>query len=250
MDRPDHVTCREQVLAQLPLGECWQHYQHLRCQQKDVLADNSDLHAFLYGIKQFPALKRVTITPAANGYLFAPLYPTPMIRAFPKGFNYYIPWGWLFPKVSSAPAIAYEWNEYPELGERYRGSRTTMRVLASEPNSVRELVMNSTHLPTGINCTIFDEPCEEYDDFATVLKTPGFCRLDIAMLVGGQFDSESRGSRRSFLNGRLRRALGEAKDMENFRLHTTVTANRYDDGYRYPILDYLIPLQSVVPVEK
>lgn len=113
VDRPDHVTRREQVLAQPPLGECWQHYQHLRCQQKDALADNSDLHAFLYGIKQFPALKRVTITPAAHGYLFAPLYPTPMIRAFPKGFNYYIPWGWLFPKVSSAPAIAYEWNEYP-----------------------------------------------------------------------------------------------------------------------------------------
>lgn len=125
-----------------------------------------------------------------------------------------------------------------------------MRVLASEPNSVTELVMNSTHLPTGINCTIFDEPCEEYDDFATVLKAPGFCRLDIAMLVGGQFDSEIRGSRRSCLNGRLRRALGEAKDMEKFRLHTTVTANRYDDGYRCPILDYLIPLQSVVPVEK
>lgn len=211
MDRPDHVTRREQVLAQPPLRECWQYYQHLLRQQKDVLADNSDLDAFLYGVKQFPALKRVTITPAAHGYLFTPLYPTPMIRAFPKGFNYSIPWGWLFPTVSSAPAIAYEWNEYPELRERYRGFGTTMRVLASEPNSVTELVMNSTHLPTGINCTIFDESCEEYDNFVVVLKTPGFCCLDIAMLIGGQFDSEIRGSRRSFLNERMRRALGEAK---------------------------------------
>ncbi|KAJ5197148.1 hypothetical protein N7449_007627 [Penicillium cf. viridicatum] len=87
-----------------------------------------------------------------------------------------------------------------------------MRVLANEPNSVTELVMNSTHLPTGINCTIFDEPCEEYDDFAAVLKTPGFRRLDIAMLIGGQVDSEIGRCRQSFLNGRLCRALGEAKD--------------------------------------
>ncbi|KAJ5850970.1 hypothetical protein N7455_010826 [Penicillium solitum] len=125
-----------------------------------------------------------------------------------------------------------------------------MRVLANEPNYVTELIMNSTHLPTGINCTIFDEPCEEYDNFAAVLKTPGFRRLDIAILIGGQFDSEIRGSRRSLLNGRLRRALGEAKDMEDFRLHTTVTTHCYDDDYRYPTLDYLIPLQSIVPVQK
>lgn len=250
MDRPDHVTRREQVLVQPPLRECWQYYQHLLRQQKDVLADNSDLDAFLYGVKQFPALKRVTISPAAHGYLFTPLCLTPMIRAFPKGFNHSIPWGCLFPTVSSAPAITYEWNEYPELRERYRGFRTTMRVLANEPNSVTELVMNSTHLPTGINCTIFDEPYEEDDNFVAVLKTPGFRRLDIAMLIGGQFNPEICGSRRSFLNGRLRRALGETKDMEDFRLHTTVTANRYDDDYRYPTLDYLIPLQSIVPVEK
>lgn len=183
-------------------------------------------------------------------YLFAPLYLTPMIRAFPKGFNYSIPWGWFFLTVLSGPVIVYEWNEYPELRERYRGFRTTMRVFANEPNSVTELIMNSTHLPTGINCTIFDEPYEEYDNFAAVLKTPGFRRLDIAILIGGQFDSEIRGSRRSLLNRRLRRALGEAKDMEDFRLHTTVTTYCYDDDYRYPTLDCLIPLQSIVPVQK
>ncbi|KAJ6140187.1 hypothetical protein N7471_006673 [Penicillium samsonianum] len=76
VDRPDHIARREQVFAQPPLSECW-----------------NDAHAFLYGVKQFPALKRVTITPSAHGYLFIPLYPTPMIRAFPKGFNYPIPRG-------------------------------------------------------------------------------------------------------------------------------------------------------------
>lgn len=69
VDRLDHVTRREQILAQPSLRECWQHYQRLLRQQKDVLADNSDLDTFTYGIKQFPALKRVTITPAAHGYI-------------------------------------------------------------------------------------------------------------------------------------------------------------------------------------
>lgn len=243
-DLHHHVTRREQVLAQPPLRECWQHYQHLLRQQKDALADNSDLDAFLYGVKQFPALKRVTITPAAHGHIFAPLYPTPMIHAFPKKINYSIPRGWLFPTPSRAPAIAYEWNEYPELRERYRGFRTTMRVLANVPNSVTKLVMNSTHLPTGINCTIFDEPCEEYDNPVAVLKTSSFRRLDIAMLIGGQVDSEVTQCRQSFLNGQLRRALGD------FRLYTTVTVYPYDDDSGYPTLGHVIPLQNIVPVEK
>jgi hypothetical protein len=214
-------------------------------QQKDVLADKSDLEAFLFGVKQFPALKRVTITPAAHGNLFAPLYPTPMIRAFPKGFNYPIPRGWLYPRLNMEPAIAYAWNQYPELRERYRGFRTAMRVLANEPNSVSELVMTSNFLPIGINCTIFDEPCEEYDYFATVLKNKGFRRLDIGLLVNGELEQDIEACWRSLVNGRLRRALSETKEIEEFRLHTTFIEELYNDG-EYP----LIPLHSIVPVEK
>lgn len=199
-------------------------------QQEDVLADLSDLEAFLYGVKQFPALKRVTITPAVHGNLFAPLYPTPMIRAFPQGFNYPIPRGWPYPRLTMEPATAYAWNQYPELRERYRGFRTAMRVLANEPNSVSELVMTSNFLPTGINCTIFDEPCEEYDHFATVLKTPGFRRLDIALLVGGEAEEDLDACWRSLLNGRLCRALGEAKEMEEIILHTKFIDELYNDG--------------------
>ncbi|KAJ5109960.1 hypothetical protein N7532_002605 [Penicillium argentinense] len=245
VDRPDHLERREQILAQPPLSECWGHYQHLLNQQKDVIADNSDLQAFLYGVKQFPSLRRVTITPAAHGHLFAPLYRTPMIRAFPKGFNYPIPRGWLYSRINSEPANAYAWNEYPELKERYRGFRIAMRVLANEPNAVSELVLTSHFLPTGINCTIFDEPCQEYDHFATVLKNPGFRRLDITLLVGEESQTGLQACWRSLLNGRLRRALSEAKEIEEFRLHTTFSEALYEKD-KYP----LIPLESIVPVEK
>jgi hypothetical protein len=120
-----------------------------------------------------------------------------------------------------------------------------MRVLANKRNYVSELVMTSNHLPTGINYTIFHAPCEEYDNFATVLKNPGFHRLDIAMLINRELEEDIGRRWRSFLNGRLRRALGEAKPMEHFRLHTTATGNLYDDD-----VDRLIPLQSIVPIEK
>ena len=252
--RPDHVAQREQVLARLPLSECWQHYQHLLRQQKDVLAGISDLEAFLLGVKQFPALKKVTITPAAHGHLFAPLYATPMIRAFPKGFTYPIPRGWLYPETTirrsiPGPATAYEWNEHPKLRERYRGFRTVMRVLANEPNSISELVMTANLVPTGINCMIFAEPCEEYDNFATALKTLGLRRLDISLLIGCCHKEDIEDCWPSFLNGRLRRALGEARELEEFRLHKTLINDPYDDddGDGLPTQ---IPLQSIMPVEK
>ncbi|CAG8250162.1 unnamed protein product [Penicillium salamii] len=120
VDRPEHVACREQILAQPPLGQCWEHYQHLLRQQDEVLAGDSDFEAFLFGVKQFPALKRVTITPVAHGNLFNPLYPTPMTRAFPKGFNYPIPCGWLYNRANYKPSNADLW-EYPTAPrERYR----------------------------------------------------------------------------------------------------------------------------------
>ncbi|KAJ5413936.1 hypothetical protein N7509_000563 [Penicillium cosmopolitanum] len=212
-DRPEHIRCREQILAQPPLEECWKYYQHLLRQQNQVLADDSDLEAFSFGVKQFPALKKVTITPAAHGNLFSPLYPTPMIRAFPKGFNYPIPRGWLYFKSYFGPATAYSWNRYPELRERYRGFCTAMRVLANEPNSV--------------------------------LKNPGFRRLDISLLVGGEDESDLEPCWRSFLNGRLHRALSEATEIEDFRLHAT-----FDDELAYNDAYPLIPLRNIIPVEK
>ncbi|KAJ5583176.1 hypothetical protein N7535_001796 [Penicillium sp. DV-2018c] len=245
VDRPDHIARREQVFAQPSLREAWQHYLELLLQQKDVLAGWSDLEAFAFGVTRFPALKRVTITPAAHGSLITPLYPTPMIRVFPKGFNYPIRRVSLYPRATMDPATPYPWNQYPELRDRYRGFRTALRVLANEPNSVSELVMTSNFIPTGINCTIFDEPCEEYNHFATVLKKPGFRRLDIALLLGGEREEDLEACWRSLLNGRLRQALGEAKEMEEFRLHTTFDDELYPDG-GHP----LIPLQSIVPVEQ
>ncbi|KAJ5124228.1 uncharacterized protein N7515_008053 [Penicillium bovifimosum] len=245
-DRPDLIARRELVFAQFSLEKSFKHYRRLLRQQKRVLAGRSDLEAFAFGVKQFPALKRVTITPAAHGGLNNPLYQTPMIRAFPDGFNYPVPRGWLYCRGGyEQTAKSYSWNQYPELKDRYRGFRTAMRVLANEPNSVFELVMTSNSIATGINCTIFDEPREEYDHFAAVLKKPGFRRLDMTLLVTDDLEEDYGACWRHLLNGRLRQALGEAKELEEFRLDATIDTALYRrGGYS------AIPLQDLVPVEQ
>lgn len=118
----DQIILRaaKQVAAQPPLKICWQYYQNLLQQQEDVIAFQSDVDAFIYGLKRFPALRRITITPAAHGWLFAPLYETPMIRALPYGFNYPIPRGWLTSKFAEMEPYAHPWSDETEKN-KWRG---------------------------------------------------------------------------------------------------------------------------------
>ncbi|KAJ5581668.1 hypothetical protein N7535_000288 [Penicillium sp. DV-2018c] len=238
----DRIAGLEQVFAQPEMGERWRLYEALLRQQEEVLAGQSDLEAFAFGVKQFPALKRVTITPAPHGNIIIPLEMTPTTHAFPKGFNYPIRQTWLYPSRND-PASAFFWHQYPELGKRYRGFRAAMRVLANEPNCVSELVITPDSKPVGILSAMFDEPFEEYNDFVALLKQPGFRRLDLALFVGDDNQEYYKLAYRGMRNGRLRQALGEAKDMEEFTLNTTFANNRDDK-------DSLIPLESILPVKQ
>ncbi|CAG8250212.1 unnamed protein product [Penicillium salamii] len=106
--------------------------------------------------------------------------------------------------------------------------------------------MTSNFVPTGINCTIFDYSCEEYDKFVKVLKNPGLRRLDISLLVGVEFDSHPDECWQSLYSGHLRSALSGATEMEDFRLHIT-----YDQDILVAA-EFFPPdsLDDIVPVEK
>ncbi|KAJ6017488.1 hypothetical protein N7451_000867 [Penicillium sp. IBT 35674x] len=245
VDRPDHLARSEQIAAQPPWRECWEYYQGLLRQQGDVLAASSDENAFLYGLERFPSLSKITITPSAHGYLFSPLYATPMIRAFPRGFNYPIPHGWSWPIFRESP-LAYSWNRLDEAHrDKFRGFRIVMRALAEEEHNISQLIIDAYQQPTGINCTIFDEPCEEYDNLVKVLQHPGFRRLDLALIVRG--NEHPMVDWRSFRNGRLRQGLSQASDMEEFRLRTTASPTHL--GIPEAAHNF-IPLLSIFPFEK
>ncbi|KAJ5958458.1 uncharacterized protein N7479_005608 [Penicillium vulpinum] len=97
-DRPDRVARRE---------------------QKDVFADTNDLHAFLYGVKESSALKRVTITP--------------VIRTFPKDLIMHsIPWG---SRLQIIPQLHMSGtNTLSSDNGTGASALPTMRVLSREPN--------------------------------------------------------------------------------------------------------------------
>ncbi|KAL3479630.1 hypothetical protein BJX99DRAFT_255356 [Aspergillus californicus] len=246
----DQLTrAQEQAAADLPSKISWQYYQNLLQRQEDTILSNKDAQALEYGLHRFPALRRVTITPAAHGWIFTPLYETPMIRAFPKGFNYPIPRGWpCFPVTSTYKPWAQPWDD-EAVKQVYRGFGIVTRALAQYPqHQVSELIIDAHTLETGLNCCVFEEPNPEYDDFAAMLRRPGFARLDLSLHVRGQ---EGQGWP-CFRNGYLRRALADAHSLEHISLSSDVEEDPAGDttvpgsgGGR----DQLVPLYTIFPVD-
>ncbi|PWY81739.1 hypothetical protein BO94DRAFT_425393, partial [Aspergillus sclerotioniger CBS 115572] len=253
VDGPDHMARALQVVAaQRALIYFWEYYQRLLIGQKWVIETAADTDALIYGINQFPALKRVTVTPAAHGWLFAPLYETPMILSFPYGFNYPIPRGW----PTTNEGLSLNVPSWASLSnhrkDQWRGFRITTRVLAQQrENHVTEFILHTNQLYTGLNCRIFEESCEEYDNLICLLRQPGFSRLDLALITDQQEDLDWY----SFYNGRLRYALAQATQMRhisltgNMKNHVVYANDSYNEDDN-DTTSHLIPIRTIFPIEK
>ena len=220
-DRPVILAINAQMDAQMSLSDSWEYYWDLLYEQEQALESGSDESAFKYGLPRFPNLQRITITAAAHGFLFYPLYETPMIRAFPKGFRYPIPRGWPLPSANER--FSYKLKPWSDEEEKvkWRGFCIVMRELAnlSKQVNIPELVLNANHLHTGLNAHIFEEASEEYDNLVEVMCRPGFARLDLDLLCEQQIERQWP----ALDNGMLRRALGAAKDLRSVSLRTVTT---------------------------
>ncbi|CAI7678653.1 unnamed protein product [Penicillium pancosmium] len=217
VDRPDHVARQRQIDAQRPLKACWEYYQQLWDDQK------------------------VTVTPAAHGWPFAPLYETPMIRAFPYGFNCPLPRGWhcdpVHDQVAEPLPRPEATEEYKEL---WRGARIVLRLLSQVgKHGVSELSFDSKQLYTGLNLMIFDQPCEEYNQFAAIMKRPGFQRLHLSLHSG------SNGYWTGFQSGLFCKAVSLAKGLTHVHLSTT-----FSNGTSPTTNDSPIPLKDVLPMKE
>lgn len=258
----------------MSLEDCWQYYKRLLMEQKTVLETASDIEALRYGLQRFPSLRRITLTPAAHGVSIGnPLYQTPMLRAFPETFAYPIPRGWPGDESGvGAPPKLYRWkgdDDFNQLlygpdgrpwrdpdctleqyRDLWRGFRVILRTLAETEHSISEFVMAIHHRITGMNCHIFDRPCQEYDDFAALVSKPGFRRLDLALCTGAQ-ELDGWNSLRS---GLFRDALAAATDLEHF----SISSNMDIDEHGFPSTAELaeddetetfLPLLAVFPVK-
>ncbi|EWY82849.1 hypothetical protein FOYG_14937 [Fusarium oxysporum NRRL 32931] len=66
-DPPCHPSCHTTASDHMGLQECWAYYRALLEDQRQVLASNTDIESFKFGLQLFTRLKRVTITPATHG---------------------------------------------------------------------------------------------------------------------------------------------------------------------------------------
>ncbi|KAM0174026.1 hypothetical protein ACHAPF_006368 [Botrytis cinerea] len=225
----------------LPFSESWNYYETLLEQQEEVLESGADIDALKYVLERFQSLQKITITPAAHGSLDRPLYETPMIKSFPKGFNYPIPRGW----PSSGPLEIYilpPWND-KTAKKQWRGFCIITNVLAGRnDHHILELIIDVRELETGLSCRIFDEPCEEYNNLVHLIQQPGFRRIDLALLADGQYYDDWS----SFRSGHLKRMFEAAPDLEHVSLRIAA-----DYGQIYPDFEQnRIPLQTIFPVDR
>ena len=252
----------------LSVEASWDYYYALLQDQIRILATAADIEAFKHGIRQFPNLKRVTVTPSTHGNIGQPMYHTPMIRAFPPRFDYPLPREWPYAREDHVLG-AYAWirdeSDSPieteefdwmyqvdpeDYRNKWRGVRTVLRILAehSWEHNVTELIIGGAEIATGLNCRLFDQPCREYDDFVIMLQRPGFRRLDLDLFTGvNEYQNW-----KSFRSGLLFKALSEAKDLRHITVHTTTDIVNGKmvhfppwGGPRF----FTFPLQTVFPIK-
>ncbi|KAH6994799.1 hypothetical protein EDB82DRAFT_567426 [Fusarium venenatum] len=238
---------QKQLQSLMPSRDSLAHYQDLLRQQSEVLSSGSDEQAFRHAVQRFPQLTKVTVTPAAHGFLFMPLFQTPMIRALPFGFVYPVIRTW-----PSDEALGYGspencpegWGNDDER-KQWRGFCTVINVLADYADSLQisELVVDNHTLPTGIDYTLFDKPNTEYDSLCKIVARPDFRRIVLSLTTGcrADFDAEDWNIYR---NGRISCLLAKAIGLEEVVLKSDYGLN----SWSCPIQDS-ISLFDLFPIE-
>jgi F-box domain len=236
----------------LSVETSWSYYHQLLQEQEDVLHSGADLETLRYGLERFPALRRITITPAAHGLLDSPLYKTPMIRALPPGFNYCVLPAWPLqynPLDEEDLFDAPPWDQ--EQAKKWRGFSLIPRELAKvSGHHISEFIVDAYVLNTGLNCRVFDQPNEELNYLVTLLRQPGFSHLDLALIADRQYNSEQGWS--SIRSGYLKRALGEASDLRHVSLRFTISYDQLTDWGSLESVQYaehFIPLRTIFPID-
>ncbi|KAF4447500.1 ATP-dependent helicase/nuclease subunit A [Fusarium austroafricanum] len=185
------------------------YYYNLAEQQRHILESNADVDAFLYALKRFPSLSRVTISPKAHGRLFMPMYETPMIRAFPPGFVYPLP-----PPGGLSQKADFLWRDEARPRSRYttmwRGFCSALHILAKHGNhNIVEFVVEECRNCWGMQPDLFNSTGHTYADLVSLLRAPGFRGLHLPFIEGGCWKERTLES--------LQRFYGVVKDTKSLK---------------------------------
>jgi hypothetical protein len=171
-----------------------------------------------------------------------------MIRAFPFGFVYPIPRGW-----PSDERLGYDRPDgYPEGWEndeerkQWRGFCIVSKVLAdyAETIQISELALDSHKLPTGIDCSFFENFNVEYDNLCKILEQPGFKSITLSLITAYITDLEVE-DWDFYRDGRICSLLTRAPDLERFVLQTD-----YWNGFGGGSTEDFVSLLDIFPIGK
>lgn len=206
-------------------------------QMRNVIV-GADATAFRYALRHLPALQTITVTPAAHGVPFVPLYETPLIRSIPFGMNYPFPRGWPTRRGGYPIRLTERWEEDKAI---WRGLNIVTKILAEEKqrHHVSEFFIDAHYLNTGLTCNLFKQECEEYHNFRTVLQQPNFKKLQLSLLVAEQERMDMRWP--AFRTGLLRDAIAEASQLEHFSMETDWDTN---PAVQPPTLKTFLPIEQ------
>lgn len=244
LPRPDLDELSERLESGFRVRKSYRLYQRVVEEQDKGIQSEADRAALELGLKRFPNLRRVCVTPAAHGIPLIPVYETPLIRSFDRSFVYPPPIGWPRSDLERSTPVAGTWNNEEEKS-KWRGLCLVLHTLASHPNKVTEFIVDVNKLYTGFNAHMFYEPNAEYASFVTILKQPGFSHLDLALFTnGGDYNGWPW-----YRSNLIKRALAEAKDLRHVNFYGNVNSNALclrDDGAE----EHSIPLRNIFPVEQ
>ncbi|KAL6898662.1 hypothetical protein GGI43DRAFT_82938 [Trichoderma evansii] len=225
----------------LSMRHARKHFIHLENEQEHNIDSEDDAKAFRCALLHFPALRKVTITPATHGCPFTPLYETPTIRAIPFGMNYPIPRGWPIRRGDNAVMYAAPWEE-----EKYiwRGYNMVAKILAQEKqhHRISEFMIDAHYIHTGLSCRLFEQRCQEYSNFRTILQQPNFKKLQLSLHVNGQELPDIDWA--AFRNNLLRDALAGASQLEHFNMETNWDMDLVDRRIQPPTLQTFLPIEG------
>ncbi|ETS77093.1 hypothetical protein PFICI_10967 [Pestalotiopsis fici W106-1] len=160
-----------------------------------------------------------------------------MVRAFPYGFVYPVPIAWPAQDDFELPSWVKPWDDTQR--QIWRGVCIVLRELAKQEHNVVEFLIQPNGHKTGVNCRMFDQPCQEYDFFKALLGRPGFRHLELSVLADEEDDDWS-----ALQNGRLYEALSEAMDLEHLDFWFQIDADQEIDLERIPKLRSMLPFHS------
>lgn len=237
---PKRLRKARRAGAKLSMNDARQLLVDLEEDQRHNINKGADAEALRCALRHLPALQRITVTPAAHGCPFTPLYETPMIRSIPLGMNYPIPRGWPTRPNGSLAMLAEPWEEGKQT---WRGYNMVTKLLAEEKHHhrVSELLIDAHSLYTGLSCRLFEQLCEEYYNFQTILQQPNFKKLQLSLHVDGQKQPNVNWA--AFRNNLLRNAIAEASQLEHFSIETDWETGVMDPRIQPPTLQTFLPIE-------